>query len=145
MTSDPDFLAMTSYQGILSTVCLAGLPDSASMIANSADFTQFSATFFQISHIKSQMLPLRPTWGLRNKYFSQDRESKVQYSYNGCPILQTGLPILCTLQINISIIKTIHTNSMARLFLQLWVLLFPNLEYCFEFKKNYDFYIICCS
>ena len=45
MTSEPVFLAMKSYQGILSTVFLAGLPDSAGRVANFADFTQFLATF----------------------------------------------------------------------------------------------------
>ena len=50
MTSDPDFLAMKSYQSILSTVFLAGLPDSACRVANFLDFTQFSTTFLDITH-----------------------------------------------------------------------------------------------
>ena len=53
MTSDPDFLALKSFQGNLSTVFLSGLPDSVGRVANFADFIKFSATFFQISHIKS--------------------------------------------------------------------------------------------
>ena len=135
MTSDPDFLSMTSYQGILSTVCLAGLPDSASMIANSADFTQFSATFFQISHIKSQMLPLRPTWGLRNKY--QDKESQIQYSYQGCQILQAGLSF-CGKYFNY---KNNSHQQHRQTFPMALVALIKILNIILNFK-NYDFYII---